>query len=100
MVANGVHVAQSFIILSDSRTYLLAQYLWWRCDTCIDNIVFFVVGLNTLEIQANATTFFVAGYDTTANTLSFACYCLATNPDVQTKVFEEINDVLNGVGNM
>ena len=53
-------------------------------------------GLNILEIQANANTFFIAGYDTTANTLSFACYCLATNPDVQTKVFEEINDVLNG----
>jgi hypothetical protein len=80
---------------------MFTWYLWWRYDICIDDILyFFVIGLNILEIQANANTFFIAGYDTTANTLSFACYCLATNPDVQTKVFEEINDVLNGVGNM
>jgi cytochrome P450 len=38
-----------------------------------------------------------AGYDTTANTLSFACFCLATNPEIQDKVFEEIDTVLTEV---
>ena len=42
-------------------------------------------------------TFIIAGYDTTANTLSFACFCLATNLDVQEKLVEEIDTVLQGV---
>lgn len=53
-------------------------------------------GLNTKEITENAVTFFIAGYDTTANTLAFACYCLATNEDVQEKLVEEIDTVLQG----
>ena len=55
------------------------------------------IGLNTKEITENAVTFFIAGYDTTANTLAFACYCLATNEDVQEKLVEEIDTVLQGV---
>ncbi|CAG2175258.1 unnamed protein product [Oppiella nova] len=42
------------------------------------------------EILANAWIFFVAGYDTTATTLSFATYELALNPDVQQKLYEEV----------
>jgi len=55
------------------------------------------IGLNSREITENAITFFIAGYDTTANTLAFACYCLGTNPDVQEKLVEEIDTVLQGV---
>ena len=55
------------------------------------------IGLNSIEITENAITFFIAGYDTTANTLAFACYCLATNQDVQEKLVEEIDTVLQGV---
>ncbi|VDI18298.1 Hypothetical predicted protein, partial [Mytilus galloprovincialis] len=53
-------------------------------------------GLNDMELIENAVTFFIAGYDTTANTLSFACYCLATNKDVQDKCIEEIDNILHG----
>ncbi|VDI50771.1 Hypothetical predicted protein [Mytilus galloprovincialis] len=53
-------------------------------------------GLNNIELKENAVTFFIAGYDTTANTLSFACYCLATNQDVQGKCIDEIENVLQG----
>jgi cytochrome P450 len=56
-----------------------------------------LLGLKFEEIEANSLTFFIAGYDTTANTLSFACYCLATNPEIQDKVFEEIDTVLTEV---
>ncbi|CAG2181290.1 unnamed protein product, partial [Oppiella nova] len=42
------------------------------------------------EILANAWIFFVAGYETTATTLSFATYELALNPDVQQKLYEEV----------
>ncbi|XP_071147587.1 cytochrome P450 3A41-like isoform X1 [Mytilus edulis] len=53
-------------------------------------------GLNNSEVKENAVTFFVAGYDTTANTLAFACYCLATNHDVQDKCLEEIDNIFHG----
>lgn len=48
-------------------------------------------GLTKNEIYGNALIFMVAGYDTTANTLTFASYSLATNPDVQDKLIEEID---------
>ncbi|XP_063409713.1 cytochrome P450 3A41-like isoform X2 [Mytilus trossulus] len=53
-------------------------------------------GLNSMELKENAVTFFIAGYDTTANTLSFACYCLATNQGVQGKCIDEIENVIKG----
>lgn len=51
-------------------------------------------GLNNEEILSNSTIFFVAGYDTTANTLSFAVYSLVTNLDWQDKIIEEIDTVI------
>ena len=42
------------------------------------------------EILANAFVFFIAGYETTATTLSFATYELTLNPDVQQKLYEEV----------
>ena len=35
------------------------------------------------EIAAQAFAFMVAGYETTANTLGFALYCLSSNPEVR-----------------
>lgn len=45
-------------------------------------------------IQAQGIIFFVAGFETTANTLSTTSYNLAKNPDVQEKVFEEVKEVM------
>lgn len=46
------------------------------------------------EVMANAMVFMLAGYDTTASTLSFVLHLLTNYPDVQEKVRQEINDVL------
>ncbi|KAF8523828.1 cytochrome P450 [Gautieria morchelliformis] len=46
------------------------------------------------EIYEQLTTFFVAGYETSCNTLSFAFYELARAPSVQEKVYAEVSDVL------
>ena len=52
------------------------------------------IGITTDEILANALLFFVAGYDTTATSLSFFMYNMARYPDIQDKLMEEINTVV------
>lgn len=37
--------------------------------------------------------FFIAGYETTSATLGFLAYALATNPDVQEQLIEEVDEV-------
>ncbi|XP_071040270.1 cytochrome P450 3A8 [Parasteatoda tepidariorum] len=46
------------------------------------------------ELVAQCVLFFMAGYDTTASTLSFTTYFLALNPDVQEKARREIHQCL------
>ena len=48
-------------------------------------------GLSDSEIVANCTAFLLAGYETSATTLGLVCYHLATNPDVQDRLVEEID---------
>lgn len=53
--------------------------------------------MTSKEILSNALVFFFAGYETTAATLSFLCYELAQNPDIQEKVLQEILDNIGEV---
>ncbi|KAG8176928.1 hypothetical protein JTE90_018711 [Oedothorax gibbosus] len=46
------------------------------------------------ELVAQCVIFFIAGYDTTASTLSVATYFLALNPDVQEKLRAEVDEAL------
>src|SRR5690625_4706513 len=39
--------------------------------------------------------FLVAGYDTTAATITFTCYLLATHPEQQELLYQEIMDKLS-----
>ncbi|GLI67209.1 hypothetical protein VaNZ11_011116 [Volvox africanus] len=50
--------------------------------------------LSDLQVTAQVQTFILAGYETTANGLAFAVYCVATNPEVESRLLEEIDSVL------
>lgn len=45
-------------------------------------------------MTAQAILFFGAGFETTSTTLSFCLYEISVNPDVQTKMRKEIDEVL------
>ncbi|KAF5285135.1 hypothetical protein FQA39_LY16824 [Lamprigera yunnana] len=53
------------------------------------------VHLSMNQIAAQALLFFVAGFETSASTLTFCIYELAKNPHIQERLREEINAVLN-----
>lgn len=53
-----------------------------------------LLALSDLELVAQSVIFIFAGYETTSSALSFILYELATNPDVQTKLQQEIDAAL------
>lgn len=57
-------------------------------ETCGD-------GLTMNEIAAQAFIFFLAGFETTSTTISFALLEMALNPSIQERARSELADVLN-----
>jgi len=45
-------------------------------------------------LVANSFVFFVAGFETTASTISYCLYELAMNPEIQVKLREKIKKTL------
>ncbi|XP_076996606.1 cytochrome P450 3A12-like isoform X2 [Tamandua tetradactyla] len=56
--------------------------------------VFFSASLTELELLAQSIIFIFTGYESTSSVLSFLMYELATHPDVQKKLQEEIDAAL------
>ncbi|XP_063598457.1 cytochrome P450 3A29-like [Penaeus indicus] len=50
--------------------------------------------LSDEEIIANAWVFLLGGFETTANSLTYTTYLLAQHPEVQDKVYQELQDVI------
>ncbi|KAJ3580038.1 hypothetical protein NPX13_g530 [Xylaria arbuscula] len=48
------------------------------------------MSLTNQEIKGNLFIFLLAGYDTTANTIIYACIILALYPDIQSKILDEV----------
>jgi cytochrome P450 family 6 len=46
------------------------------------------------DLTAQATVFFLAGFDTSSSATSYACWELAANPEAQDRVQQEIDEVL------
>jgi cytochrome P450 len=53
-------------------------------------------GLSLDEMVSNVFIFFLAGHETTASALSWLLYHLSTHPEIQQKVRDEVERVLNG----
>lgn len=47
--------------------------------------------LLALQIVAQSNTFILAGYETTANTLSFCIYSITRHPDIQRRLLQEVD---------
>lgn len=56
--------------------------------------------LSNDEMVAQCVVFFLAGYDTTASTLSFTAYELALNPEIQDRAIAEIDEAVNKTGEL
>lgn len=54
------------------------------------------MGMNDMQVRDEVMTIFLAGHETTANTLSWTWYLLSQNPDVEKKLHEELDRVLSG----
>ncbi|CAG2108804.1 unnamed protein product [Medioppia subpectinata] len=50
------------------------------------------------EIVAQAWIFFLAGYDTTSTTLTYCCYELALNQDIQQRLYNEVMTSVDSEG--
>ena len=53
-------------------------------------------GMTALLLRDESLTTFFAGYETTARTMTFAWYALATNPRVRARLHDELDRVLGG----
>ena len=51
--------------------------------------------LTDLEIVSQCSTFIAAGYETTANALTYTAYLLALNPDIQEKLIDQIREYIS-----
>lgn len=85
----GIYKHKTRRIFETKRYKHLCDQVWYMSCT--------TVGLTVEEITGNSILFLLAGFDTTASTMTFMTYNLATNPECQDRLIEEIDSVLGTV---
>jgi cytochrome P450 family 6 len=58
------------------------------------NYLLFSVELSHDDLTAQATVFFIAGFETSSTVMSFALLELAMNPDIQQRARQEIEKII------
>lgn len=53
-------------------------------------------GMSDQQIRDEALTIFLAGHETTANAMAWTWHLLGTHPDIERKLHDELQQVLNG----
>ncbi len=53
-------------------------------------------GMTDLQLRDEAMTLFMAGHETTANTLAWIWFLLSTHPDAEARLHAELDEVLGG----
>lgn len=53
-------------------------------------------GMTDEQLRDQVVTMLMAGHETTANALSWACYLLALNPDRANRLVADVDDILRG----
>lgn len=53
-------------------------------------------GMTDEQLRDEVITLFVAGHETSANALTWACYLLSIHPEIETRLHEELQRVLQG----
>lgn len=52
--------------------------------------------MSDVQLRDEVMTLFLAGHETTAIVLSWACYLIAQNPDVESRLAKELRNVIGG----
>lgn len=60
----------------------------------IFRVICSVKGLTLEEMAAQANLFFTAGFETSSSAMSFCLYEISLNPDVQSKMRKEVDEIL------
>ncbi|MBZ0279078.1 MAG: cytochrome P450, partial [Anaerolineae bacterium] len=53
-------------------------------------------GMSNKQVRDEAMTLFIAGHETTANALTWTFYLLAQYPEVEARLVDELNQILDG----
>ncbi|KAJ2467248.1 hypothetical protein GGI02_004098 [Coemansia sp. RSA 2322] len=79
---------------ADLLTLLLESHFMTKSGKMLDDRNKVVAPLTRAQLQGNVGLFYVAGYDTTANSLSYVMLELARRPDIQQKARDIVLQVL------
>ncbi len=84
-------------IFSYKRLYNLTKKYDDVSNAINQSNIVLILALNDKEILGQALIFLLAGYETVSTLLSFFFYVMATEPTIQEKLYEEIQQEIGNV---